>query len=72
MTDLIYNHISARILDHEGHYLINPYGMLYVGSIVRHARHSGLGSHEPSLQSRPFGLRSLAPMAALPTFHFLF
>lgn len=29
MTDLIYNHISARIPGQEGCYLINPYGMLY-------------------------------------------
>ena len=29
MTDLIYNHISARIPGQEEHYLINPYGMLY-------------------------------------------
>ena len=29
MTDLIYNHITARIPDEEGHILINPYGFLY-------------------------------------------
>jgi ribulose-5-phosphate 4-epimerase/fuculose-1-phosphate aldolase len=29
MTDLIYNHISARVPGEEGNYLINPYGMLY-------------------------------------------
>jgi len=29
MSDLIYNHISARIPGHGEHYLINPYGMLY-------------------------------------------
>ncbi len=29
MTDLIYNHISARLAGREEHYLINPYGMLY-------------------------------------------
>lgn len=29
MTDLIYNHISARIPGRHDHYLINPYGMLY-------------------------------------------
>src|SRR5574341_961266 len=29
MTDLIYNHISARVPDCHDHYLINPYGMLY-------------------------------------------
>ncbi|MBR1125944.1 class II aldolase/adducin family protein [Bradyrhizobium lablabi] len=29
MTDLIYNHISARVPGEDGHYLINPYGMLY-------------------------------------------
>ena len=29
MTDLIYNHISARIPGRDEHYLINPYGMLY-------------------------------------------
>ena len=29
MTDLIYNHISARIPGAAEHYLINPYGMLY-------------------------------------------
>ena len=28
MTDLIYNHITARVPD-DGHVLINPYGMLY-------------------------------------------
>lgn len=29
MTDLIYNHISARVPGEEENYLINPYGMLY-------------------------------------------
>jgi len=29
MSDLIYNHISARIPGQGEHYLINPYGMLY-------------------------------------------
>jgi ribulose-5-phosphate 4-epimerase/fuculose-1-phosphate aldolase len=29
MTDLIYNHITARVPDEEGHILINPYGFLY-------------------------------------------
>ena len=29
MSDLIYNHISARIPGRHDHYLINPYGMLY-------------------------------------------
>lgn len=29
MTDLIYNHVSARIPGEGEHYLINPYGMLY-------------------------------------------
>ena len=29
MTDLIYNHITARVGDGQEHVLINPYGMLY-------------------------------------------
>jgi len=29
MTDLVYNHISARVPGHHDRYLINPYGMLY-------------------------------------------
>jgi ribulose-5-phosphate 4-epimerase/fuculose-1-phosphate aldolase len=29
MTDLVYNHITARVPDSEDHALINPYGMLY-------------------------------------------
>ena len=29
MTDLVYNHITARIPGPEHHILINPYGMLY-------------------------------------------
>lgn len=29
MTDLVYNHISAQVPGQHGHYLINPYGMLY-------------------------------------------
>ncbi len=29
MTDLIYNHVSARLPGQHDHYLINPYGMLY-------------------------------------------
>jgi hypothetical protein len=29
MTDLIYNHISARVPGEDGSYLVNPYGMLY-------------------------------------------
>lgn len=29
MTDLIYTHISARVPDHERHFLINPYGWLF-------------------------------------------
>ena len=29
MTDLVYNHITARVPGSEDHVLINPYGMLY-------------------------------------------
>jgi ribulose-5-phosphate 4-epimerase/fuculose-1-phosphate aldolase len=29
MDDLVYNHISARVPDEEGHFLINAYGMTY-------------------------------------------
>ncbi|HYM01583.1 MAG TPA: class II aldolase/adducin family protein, partial [Stellaceae bacterium] len=29
MTDLIYNHITARVPGEDGHILINPYGFLY-------------------------------------------
>ncbi|MBM3570219.1 MAG: class II aldolase/adducin family protein [Alphaproteobacteria bacterium] len=29
MNDLIYNHISVRVPGEEGHFLLNPYGMLY-------------------------------------------
>ncbi|HAP28425.1 MAG TPA: class II aldolase [Achromobacter sp.] len=29
MSDLIYNHITARIPDTDDHLLINPYGMMY-------------------------------------------
>lgn len=29
MTDLVYNHITARVAGSEDHVLINPYGMLY-------------------------------------------
>lgn len=29
ITDLIYNHITARAPDKHDHFLINPYGMLY-------------------------------------------
>jgi ribulose-5-phosphate 4-epimerase/fuculose-1-phosphate aldolase len=29
MTDLIYNHITARVPNSPGHFLINPYGMFY-------------------------------------------
>ncbi|MBO1012403.1 class II aldolase/adducin family protein [Achromobacter sp. SD115] len=29
MSDLIYNHITARMPGPEGHLLINPYGMMY-------------------------------------------
>lgn len=29
MTDLIYNHITARVPGEEGHILIDPYGFLY-------------------------------------------
>ncbi|MDG2481897.1 MAG: class II aldolase/adducin family protein, partial [Alphaproteobacteria bacterium] len=28
-TDLIYTHISARLPDEPGHYLINPYGLFF-------------------------------------------
>ncbi len=39
MSDLIYNHITARIPGPEGHLLINPYGMMYdeitASSLVR-------------------------------------
>ncbi|NKC15904.1 MAG: hypothetical protein GKR94_28030 [Gammaproteobacteria bacterium] len=28
-TDLIYTHISARVPDEPGHYLINPYGLFF-------------------------------------------
>ena len=29
MDDIIYTHISARVPDSDGHFLINPYGMLF-------------------------------------------
>lgn len=29
LTDLIYNHITARVPDVDHHYLINPYGLMY-------------------------------------------
>ena len=29
MTDLVYNHITARVPGSQEHVLINPYGMLY-------------------------------------------
>ncbi|HLE66102.1 MAG TPA: class II aldolase/adducin family protein [Burkholderiales bacterium] len=29
MSDMVYNHVSARVPGAEGHILINPYGMLY-------------------------------------------
>ncbi|SAK93960.1 aldolase [Caballeronia hypogeia] len=29
LDDLIYNHISVRVPDEPGHFLINPYGMLF-------------------------------------------
>lgn len=29
MTDLVYNHITARVPGSEHHYLINPYGLMY-------------------------------------------
>src|SRR5262249_59110451 len=29
MTDLVYNHITARVPGSDDHLLINPYGMLY-------------------------------------------
>jgi len=29
LTDLIYTHITAKVPDAEGHFLINPYGMLW-------------------------------------------
>lgn len=29
LTDLIYNHITARVPGGEHHYLINPYGLMY-------------------------------------------
>ena len=32
MTDLHLNHISARVPGREDHYLLNPFGMMYVRS----------------------------------------
>jgi ribulose-5-phosphate 4-epimerase/fuculose-1-phosphate aldolase len=29
MDDLIYTHISARVPGHEGHFLINPFGLMF-------------------------------------------
>ena len=29
MSDLIYNHITAKVPDQEGRFLINPFGLLY-------------------------------------------
>ena len=29
MDDLIYTHISARVPESPGHFLINPYGMMF-------------------------------------------
>jgi ribulose-5-phosphate 4-epimerase/fuculose-1-phosphate aldolase len=31
MTDMIANHISARVPGEDGHFMINPYGLLYKG-----------------------------------------
>lgn len=35
MTDLIYTHITARVPDEPGHFLINPYGYLWE-KLLRH------------------------------------
>src|SRR3954471_5574842 len=29
MSDLIYNHITAKVPGSDGHFLINPFGLLY-------------------------------------------
>src|SRR5438046_8027717 len=34
MTDLVYNHITARVPGADEHVLINPYGMLYAVSAL--------------------------------------
>ncbi|SOD96764.1 class II aldolase/adducin family protein [Caenispirillum bisanense] len=39
MTDLIYTHMSARVPGEEGHFLINPYGLMFhevtAGNLVK-------------------------------------
>ena len=47
MTDLIYNHITARIPGSKDHLLINLYGMLYK-EITASSRRSTMMSVNPS------------------------
>jgi len=68
-TDLIYTHISARLPDEPGHYLINPYGLMfdeicasnlivmdYDGNVVRGdwpVNDAGHAIHHAVLKGRP-------------------
>lgn len=68
-TDLIYTHISARLPDEAGHYLINPYGLMfeeicasnlivmdYDGNVVRGdwpVNDAGHAIHHAVLKGRP-------------------
>jgi hypothetical protein len=58
MTDLIYNHITARIPGSDDHLLINLYGLL---TLVRiHPRHSGLPPVSPPDLTRRSRRRALS------------
>jgi ribulose-5-phosphate 4-epimerase/fuculose-1-phosphate aldolase len=50
MTDLIYTHVSARVPKQQGHFLINPYGLMFhevtASSLVK-VNHAG-GIVEPT------------------------
>jgi ribulose-5-phosphate 4-epimerase/fuculose-1-phosphate aldolase len=51
MTDLVYTHISARVPGEPGHFLINPYGMMFheitASSLVKIDYHGELVEDSP-------------------------
>jgi hypothetical protein len=58
-TELIYNHISLRVPDEHGHYLINPFGLHY--SEVCASISKGGSSATPTGRSTRRGSPSTAP-----------
>jgi len=56
MTDLIYNHITARVPGEEGHFLINSHGLLYEEMTASSLYKIDLDGNVVSRPDNPYGI----------------